>query len=715
MAISIDPLTFVIYVPKADLNLIQPSPEIRELDLDWFRLELKDYEDDPDLGIFLQKTHTHNTEVTLSGLTYARIIEILYPYTVEFEDDQYTVNCTGANHNLSDVKVPNQVSLIINNAAGLIVTNVGSGIIPQDIEDIADAVWDETLSEHLSAGSTGDALNNMSGGSSPSVIADAVWDESTAGHTSSNTFGGELATKSDIRSNSTTSQTSSISGAVIEGSEDSGTYVSTVLKDNIYWEIGENAATGITVDQIFYLPSVDHNPGTISVFGRYIGTPSLSHYIELWAWNYETSSYELLVEEFMPGGITSDDTFEHEYYERHVDRTNNNEVRIRLLHHTTTYNATHTLFIDYMDVSSIELITAEDIADAVWDENLTGHMTPNSTATAMKAATYFIGTVTLDTVKGVSGTGWPTGTHFKPSNNLTDALTIMYYGNVDDIEIDSDITIGATHDVSNIVIRTIGKMGTDVTLSPGCSANNTSFRNVNLSGTVTIGDQLLVYDSSIGNLENFRGVMNNVVFAQGSEVTLSAWAEIINGTCGGDPTNEAEIKINGASLNMSHWTGNLKLTNKIGTDRTVINCDSGNIIIDSTCVSGSIQLLGTGIVESDNSGDNCHVDTDGFISTVNITDSVWDEQSSGHVASGSFGDILNTSSADLKRILGLMHENIYIDNPVYDSDNNLTSARVRIYSVPGSVGTTNDIIGTYTISAPSTAPGKFTSWSQIKV
>jgi len=62
-----------------------------------------------------------------------------------------------------------------------------------------------------------------------------------------------------------------------------------------------------------------------------------------------------------------------------------------------------------------------------------------------------------------------------------------------------------------------------------------------------------------------------------------------------------------------------------------------------------------------------------------------------------------------------MHENIYIDNPVYDSNNNLTSARVRIYSSASSVGTSSDVIGTYTILAPSTSPGHFTTWSQIKV
>ena len=119
MAISVDPFTDIIYVPKADLTLVQASPEIRELDLNAFHLWLRDWEDSSE-GIPRPKTHNHSTEVALAGLNYARIIEILSPYTVEFEDGQYTVNCTGANHNISDVKVANQVSLIVNNAAGLI-------------------------------------------------------------------------------------------------------------------------------------------------------------------------------------------------------------------------------------------------------------------------------------------------------------------------------------------------------------------------------------------------------------------------------------------------------------------------------------------------------------------------------------------------------------------------------------------------------------------
>lgn len=112
-------------MPQADLTFV--SGVLWELDVDVLRLRLKDLEDDAD-GITFPRTHNHNTSVLLSGVTYSRSVELINGYKIEFEDGQYTVQCVGANHNLGDVKVPNQVSLIIGNAAGLIQVTSGSGL-----------------------------------------------------------------------------------------------------------------------------------------------------------------------------------------------------------------------------------------------------------------------------------------------------------------------------------------------------------------------------------------------------------------------------------------------------------------------------------------------------------------------------------------------------------------------------------------------------------
>lgn len=119
MAISVDWLTKVVFVPRADMPVTQASPERRELDIDAFRLELKSLEASEG-GLPFPDIHRHVAPITLAGITYARTVEIINGYTVEFEDGVYGVLAKGANSNVFDVKVDNQVSFLANNSAGLI-------------------------------------------------------------------------------------------------------------------------------------------------------------------------------------------------------------------------------------------------------------------------------------------------------------------------------------------------------------------------------------------------------------------------------------------------------------------------------------------------------------------------------------------------------------------------------------------------------------------
>lgn len=118
---SIDWGTQVISILQADTFMTEDATNEYTLDMNGLRLALKDQEDNVE-GIPFLDTHSHNTEVTLSGVTYARTVEIINGYTCSFEvtASDYEVSCTGANHNLADVLNGNNVNLIVNNAAGLI-------------------------------------------------------------------------------------------------------------------------------------------------------------------------------------------------------------------------------------------------------------------------------------------------------------------------------------------------------------------------------------------------------------------------------------------------------------------------------------------------------------------------------------------------------------------------------------------------------------------
>lgn len=118
--------TLVITIEKSDTFMTLVTATQYNLDVNLFRLSLDDRLDDVDGEIFAD-THIHATERVLGGVTYARSMEIINGYTVEFEDGAYRVIATGPDHNISDVMVFNNVSLVTNNSVGKQVVTIDSG------------------------------------------------------------------------------------------------------------------------------------------------------------------------------------------------------------------------------------------------------------------------------------------------------------------------------------------------------------------------------------------------------------------------------------------------------------------------------------------------------------------------------------------------------------------------------------------------------------
>lgn len=168
--ISVNWTTGVIFIPQSYLT---PLGGIRfELDVDTFRLDLKNLEDDPNEGLIYPDTHNHNTEITLGGTNFARSVEIINGYTVQFEAGNYKVSLTGANNNIADVLVVTGFVLEVNNSAGLITTTSG-GVQPADVWTVS--LGGETAGDKLTAArsdadtmidllcNNGDIVNNPDG------------------------------------------------------------------------------------------------------------------------------------------------------------------------------------------------------------------------------------------------------------------------------------------------------------------------------------------------------------------------------------------------------------------------------------------------------------------------------------------------------------------------------------------------------------------------
>jgi hypothetical protein len=121
VALSINWATKVITVPQSDLTLV--SGTLYELDTEVFRQDLNAIMASSE-GMPFEDPMNHFTEVTISGVVYARLIEIINGYSIQFSpDSQWSVRLAGSNNNLWDIEagilVQNQVQVIPQNSAGL--------------------------------------------------------------------------------------------------------------------------------------------------------------------------------------------------------------------------------------------------------------------------------------------------------------------------------------------------------------------------------------------------------------------------------------------------------------------------------------------------------------------------------------------------------------------------------------------------------------------
>jgi len=140
---NIDWPSGVITIYKTDPFMTWTGGIFYNLDTELFRRALKAQEDTV-IGICFPMTHKHNTSVLLGGIEYARIIEILAPYTITFDDTGggWVCNLTGSNNNILDRTNLSSVQVRPNNSAGLVHAPENS----VNVDEIAEAVWRYTRS-----------------------------------------------------------------------------------------------------------------------------------------------------------------------------------------------------------------------------------------------------------------------------------------------------------------------------------------------------------------------------------------------------------------------------------------------------------------------------------------------------------------------------------------------------------------------------------------
>ena len=207
----------------------------------------------------------------------------------------------------------------------------------------------------------------------------------------------------------------------------------------------------------------------------------------------------------------------------------------------------------------------------------------------------FNGAVTIDTVSGVSGTVYPTGTRKPSSNNMTDASLILHENGLDQFNIASDLTIvdiDASHGHNFVGDSPLNVL----TILPAADLSNCSINNLSVIGELDGLNSLT--NCSLGAVTKASGFMHqcaldSTVSLSGETYLLSCYSQA---SAGGYPV----ISSGTHNIVMRDYKGDVAIADMTDGHHS-IGLDEGKLIIESSCTGGEIHVRGTPFDIVDNS------------------------------------------------------------------------------------------------------------------
>ena len=332
------------------------------------------------------------------------------------------------------------------------------------------------------------------------------------------------------------------------------------------------------------------------------------------------------------------------------------------------------------DQYAVNLVGANSNVGDVINVNQVSVRSFNSAGLISSAAieySSFNGGVTIDVINGTAGTVGsstnPVGTPRNPSNNTTDALLIAYNRGFNVFYIIGDIELDSGTDFNEMIFVGESKTKTVINILDDADVENCEFLDAEVTGILDGGNVLK--DCLIGNINYINGYIEQCVLKSGTIVLggneeahfLDCWSGVV-----GSSTPIIDMGGSGQGLGLRNYNGGIKIINKTGSEKIIIDLNSGQVVLDSTVTNGEVIVRGIGKL-TDNSTGTTVVDSLSLISQELMSHAVWQEVMANQDVAGSFGE-------GVKNILGLSQENQYMDTCVYDGDNNLTSARIRLYN-----------------------------------
>lgn len=620
MAVSVNWATRVIFVPRADLPLIQSSPnEIRGFNINWFWHQLADLQDTED-GMCFPVIFINQPPQNLSGIDYARIFAIINGYTVTFEDGQYAVQFNGANTNVQDVTNVNQVSIRPNNSAGM---TSSEAIEYSSFENCVTVdVTSSTVGTVYPAGTRRMPVNNIP----DALIIAGYRGFDTLRFIGSITLGAgalvegyTLEGSNPIRTMITIlpaalTQNCEIKNASVQGVLDGNTLIKDCkIYDLLYFNgaIKECDLVGVITlggGAVAHISDCQRGADNdISGF-PYIDMGVSGQDLILTGWDgalglRNMSGNNSAVLAINSGHLTIDDTI------------TNGVITVRGI---VGMNDNH---------GGTAIVNTDDV------------VAPSSVTNW----TQFRGEVYLDPVSGVAGQEYPTGTHKQPSNNFTDAYAICVREGLRNIAFEDEITISVP--VTGCHIRGAGAKDVCVVNLNNQLLTDVAFEHCVARGRLNAAPagpgsgwgphniKIQFENCYLESIEDLEGIAENCQIEGTQLLAAGGWFSSIETVIEGDFTFFDLRSTAETTVSMDMNSGWAQFINAVEGCLIELNVKGGEVSLYASCTGGDYYLEGIGTLFNESA------------MTVLENHLPWDEMIAYHEIEGSTGKALSDGGA----------------------------------------------------------------------
>lgn len=230
---------------------------------------------------------------------------------------------------------------------------------------------------------------------------------------------------------------------------------------------------------------------------------------------------------------------------------------------------------------------------------------------AIQAGSY-IGEVTVRADSIYSGSTYPVGTRKFPVNNAQDAVAIAEKFGLSTIRVLGAYTFDTGDDMTGYIISGQNAQTSQFIFNDGADMTGCQITDAYVTGTLDGG--AILERCVLQNLNYINGFVFECMLNPGI-ITLggSQTAFFLNCFSGVPGTGTPTIDMNGTGnddvpLAMRAYSGGIKLIDKTGTGAVSLDFISGQAVIDSTCVDGTVVVRGSTKAVDEN-GNDLHTGT----------------------------------------------------------------------------------------------------------